>query len=176
MSGDAQIESYLTTVSAQLGAATILEREKITEEIAAHVHTLVEKHGESVDTVLARLGPPEKLGERYRAVLTVCQASRSYLPTELLTASFRCGIAGILTALIGLAGYWLGGFFLVFGGLTLFWAEINLGPNKPILIGASFGNILAILGSGFLLLLLSTFLLRAMLRLLGRRQTLVVLQ
>ena len=173
MSADMRIESYLKTVSAQLGAATIPEREKISEEIAAHVHDSVEKKGESMETVLTRLGPPERLGERYRESLTIYQASRSYSPIVLLMSSFRRGILGILAALLGLAGYWLGGILLVFGVLTLFWAAIHAQPHGPVPIGTSFKNIFELIGVGLLSLLLSTLLLRAILRFLGRRHAVI---
>ena len=171
MSTDAQIEGYLKIVSAQLGAATLAEREKIGGEIAAHIHTCVEQKSESVEAVLARLGPAEKLGERYREILVTCQASRSYSPVVLLMTSFRRGILGIIAALIGLAGYWLGGMLLVFGFLTLGWAAMHAGPDRPIPIGTSFLNIFEILGSGCLLVVLSTILLQATLRLLRRRHS-----
>lgn len=168
---DVQVESYLQTVSAQLGAASFTERDKINAEIAAHIHDSTEQKGETVDAVLARLGPPQKLGERYREILATCQASRSYSPVVLLMTSFRKGILGITAALIGLAGYWLGGILLVFGILALIWAALRGGPHNPVPIGTSFTNIFEILGSGCLLLVFSTILLQATLRLLRRRHS-----
>lgn len=171
MSADAQIESYLKTVSAQLGAASVAEREKIAAEITAHIYSSVEKQNESVDEVLARLGPAERLGESFREILATCQASRSYSPIVLLMASFRKGLLGILAGLIGVAGYWLGGTLLVFGGLSLIWAATHAGPHKPVPIGTSISNLLEISAGGIFFLLLSTVLLRAVLRLLRRRQS-----
>ena len=166
-----QIERYLKTVSAQLGAATVSEREKIAGEIAAHIRKWLENQGESVESVLARLGPPEGLGERYRELLMTRQASRSFWPTELLMASFRRGILGILAGLLGLAGYWLGGIRLVFGGLALFWDAMYGAGHRPLPIGSSFSNIFEIIGSGLFFLLFSTMLLRTALRLLLRSQS-----
>lgn len=171
MSTDAQIESYLKTVSAQLGAVNIAEREKIAAEITAHIHASINEKGESVETVLRRLGPAEQLGERYREILEICKASRSYSPMVLLMTSFRRGILGIIAALIGLAGYWLGGILLVFGTLALGWAALHAGPHKPVPIGTSFINIFETLGSGCVLLVLSTVLLQGTLRLLRRRES-----
>lgn len=170
MGTDAQIECYLKIMSAQLGSATLAEREKICGEIAAHVQDSVEGKSESVDSVLTRLGPPEQLGERYRGILATCQASRSCSPAILLTASFRQGILGIVAALVGLAGYWLGGLLLVSSALTLGLGIMQAKPHTPAPTG-TYIDIFKLVVGGCLSLLCSTILLQATLRLLRRRQS-----
>jgi hypothetical protein len=169
MSADEQIEIYIGRVTAQLGAASFDEREKVEGEVRRRILESAERPGENVESVLARLGAPEKLGERYHETLIASQASRSYSPVVLLTAAFRRGLPGIVGGLIGLAAYWLGVAMLVFGLLALIWAVTHTGPHVPV--GASMGNILKILGAGCFFVAFSTLLLRTLLRILQRRQS-----
>lgn len=162
MSADAQLEQYVNAVAGQLAFATTKEREEIAGEVEARVREKAAKPGESVESVLERMESPEKVAERYRDILT---ASRSYSPLVLLMASFRRGTPGVLAALIGLAGYWLGGILLVFGTLSLIWAAMHAGAHKPVPIGSSLSDILKIFASGCFFLVFTTLLLRATLRL-----------
>jgi hypothetical protein len=166
MSADAQLEQYVNDVTSQLAFATRLEREEIASKIQTQICERADRRGESVESVLARVESPEKVAEQYRDILT---ASRSYSPLVLLKASFRRGVPGVLAALIGVAGYWLGGFLLVFGTLALIWAATHAGAHKPVPIGSTVGGILKIFASGCFFMVFTTLLLRATLRLFRHR-------
>lgn len=112
MTVDMQLDSYLTALRLHLGPLTIAEREEIVREIGAHVRDSAEESRASVETVLARLGPAEKLAAQYREGLLIREASRSFSPVVLLRAALRLatkGVFGILVFFMGLFGYTMGG-------------------------------------------------------------------
>ncbi len=111
MTTEMQIESYLTTLRSHLGPLTIAEREEIVREINSHIRDSAEVAGVSVETILSRLGPPEKLAAQYREGLLIRTASRSFSPVVLMRAALRLatkGIFGVLVFLLGLFGYVIG--------------------------------------------------------------------
>ena len=84
MTQEMQIESYLTALRYHLGPLTIGEREEIVLEISAHIRDSAEEPGASIASVLAGLGPADKLAAQYRDGLLIRQASRSISPLLLL--------------------------------------------------------------------------------------------
>ena len=112
MTQEIQIESYLTALRYNLGPLTIGEREEIVREIGAHIRDSAEEPGASLSSVLAGLGPAERLAAQYRDGLLIRQASRSRSPLVLLRGALRLAtksIFGILVFLVGLFGYAIGG-------------------------------------------------------------------
>ena len=112
MTSDVQIENYITKLRIHLGPLAITEREEIVREISAHIRDSAEETGDSVENVLARLGPAEELAAQYRDGLLMRQASRSISPLVLLRATLRLatkGASGILVFFLGVFGYSMGG-------------------------------------------------------------------
>lgn len=111
MSKEQQIEVYLTALHGSLGPIQLNDREEIVREIAAHIRDSAEQPGGSIDAILQRLGPAEKLAAEYRDGLLIHQASRSVSPLLLLRALLRLttqGFSGVFVFLIALFGYVLG--------------------------------------------------------------------
>ncbi|MGA2352225.1 MAG: hypothetical protein ABSF70_17450 [Terracidiphilus sp.] len=118
MTTETQIESYLKALRTHLGPLTIAEREEIVREIGAHIRDSAEEPDVSVDSVLARLGPAEKLAAQYRDGLLISRASRSFSPLVLLRATLRLatqGVFGILVLFLGFFGYVTGGSLVLTG-------------------------------------------------------------
>jgi uncharacterized membrane protein len=112
MTQEMQIESYLTALRYHLGPLTIGEREEIVLEISAHMRDSAEEPGASIASVLAGLGPAEKIAAQYRDGLLIRRASRSFSPLVLLRGTLRLatkGVFGILVFFLGLFGYAIGG-------------------------------------------------------------------
>jgi uncharacterized membrane protein len=112
MTQEMQIESYLTALRYHLNPLVIGEREEIVREIGTHIRDSAEEPGASIESVLARLGPAEKLAAQYRDGLLIRQASRSNSPLVLLRGALRLAaksVFGILVFFVGLFGYGLGG-------------------------------------------------------------------
>ena len=111
MSKEQQIEVYLSALRVALGPIQHNEREEIVREIAAHIRDSAEQPGASVDVILQRLGPAEKLAGEYRDGELIRQASRSISPLLLLHALLRLttqGVSGLFVFLVALFGYVLG--------------------------------------------------------------------
>jgi len=105
---DPQIEQYLLSLGAHLAPMTLAEREDTLREIAAHIQDSMAESGESVATVIARLGSPEDLAPQYKEGLILRRASRSFSPLLLLRATLRYaskGVVGGLAFFLGLLGY-----------------------------------------------------------------------
>ena len=184
MTTELQIDNYLTALRLHLGPLTIAEREEIVREITAHIRDSAEESGASVETVLARLGPAEKLAAQYRDGLLIRQASRSNSPLVLLRATLRLatkGIFGILVFCLGLFGYMLGSCFFLTAFLKLifpantgmwlrndsifvFWGSSITPPGPPAYEVLGFWHIPLALFVGSLLLVLTTAAIRACLR------------
>ena len=183
MTTEMQIDSYLTVLRLHLGPLTIAEREEIVREITAHIRDSAEESGASVETVLARLGPAEKLAAQYRDGLLIRQASRSISPLVLLRGTLRLatkGVSGILVFFLAIFGYAMGAGFVLTGLLKpIFPANTGVWFNDERLISS--GTLFPapappaheILGMwyiplaltlGSLTLLLTTFLIRRSLR------------
>ena len=111
-----QIDSYLSSLRLHLGPLTLNDREEIVREIGAHVRDSVEESGASIETVLARLGPPQTLAAQYRDGLLIRQASRSISPLVLLRGALRLatkGVFGVFVFFVGILGYGVGGCFVL---------------------------------------------------------------
>lgn len=112
MTQEMQIENYLTALRQHLGPLTIGEREEIVLEIGAHIRDSAEEPGASIESVLGRLGPADKIAAQYRDGLLIRRASRSFSPLVLLRGTLRLatkGVFGILVFFVGLLGYAIGG-------------------------------------------------------------------
>lgn len=164
MNADPIIEAYLGKVRANLGSATASDEEEVVREVAARIQELAVEPGATAESALARLGPAEKVAHRYRDALLIVKASQSYSPVLLLRGSLKNGMVGILAFIFGLAGYWIGGCILVFGSLALIWSAVHYTPNAPTAIGTNMLQTIATVVAGAVLLVITSFLLRALLR------------
>ena len=109
---DSQIDRYLAALRSSLGPVTLAEREEILREIGAHIRDAVEAPGVTVDSVLERLGPPERIAAEYRNGVLIREASRSFSPVVLLRGALRLATQGFFGTLICCSccfGYALGG-------------------------------------------------------------------
>ncbi len=161
---DPQIEAYIRTVRAHLGSSTASEEEEVVRAINSRVQELAEEPGVSPQAVLEQLGPAKKLAHHYRDALLITKAGKSKSPTLLLRASARNGLPGILAFVLSLAGYWVGGIFMVYGILALVWSIIYFVPGAKAAIGLSVLQCIATVVAGAALIVLTTILLRALLR------------
>lgn len=189
MTVDTQLDAYITTLRLHLGQLTIAEREEIVREIAAHVRDSVEETGATVETILARLGPPLELACQYRDGLLISQASRSISPIVLLRATLHLatrGLSGIAVFFTAIFGYAIGGGLVLCGLLKpVFpsnagvWVSSGHLVSSGILFPAPAPPAHEVLGmwyipvvliAGSLTLLVTTTLIRACLRLSQRWQ------
>jgi hypothetical protein len=107
-----QIESYLTALRFNLGPISLAEREENVREISAHIRDSSEVPGTSLASVLAGLGPAEKLASQYRDGLLIRHASHSNSPLVLLRGALRLatkGVFGTVVFFVGMSGYLIGG-------------------------------------------------------------------
>jgi uncharacterized membrane protein len=182
MSKEILIDSYLTSLRSHLGPLTIQEREEIVREIGAHIRDSAEQSAASIEEILQRLGPAEKLAGEYRDGMLIRQASRSNSPLVLLRATLRLatrGVSGIAVFLLSILGYGLGGSLVltallkpVFPANTGMWIEngtllgwgTQTAPPPPAqeVLGLWYIPIMLTLGS--LTLLATTFAIRFSLR------------
>lgn len=174
MTDDEQIANYLSVLRTRLGSLGSAEQDEIAREIEAHIRDSVEKSVLSVDAVLERLGPPEELAAQYREGFLVGKASRSFSPLVLLRGSLRLpasGMFGILTFVVGLAGYFLGIGLVLFGVIVPIWILTHhaLHPSTSLLTGTASAFLLFLIGG--LLLLLTTLFIRSSLRIFQRWQS-----
>ncbi|HEX4757925.1 MAG TPA: hypothetical protein VH308_08080 [Terracidiphilus sp.] len=166
MAPEAEIDRYLDSVKARLRTVTSGEREEITGQISARIRDSLGELGASVETVLARLGPPEKLAVKYRDARLITKASDSYLPQVLLHALIRSGIQGVLVFVVGLIGYWLGGGLVAYGAVLMILTEVLPSAANRSAAGAA----LAMIGVGVLILFLITIALHYIIGFFRRRQ------
>jgi hypothetical protein len=164
MNRDPETEQYLAQVRAHLGSASAGEEEEVISEVAARIENLAARTGAAAKAVLVQMGPAEVLARRIRDAQLITRASRSNSPILLLHASLRNGFVGMLAFLVGLAGYWLGGSVFVFGALALLWSAVHYKPNAPAAIGSSMLVTFSTVAAGAAALVLTTFLLRTLLR------------
>lgn len=164
MNADPLIDSYLADVRAHLGSATASDEEEVVREVAARIQALAAKPDTTMEKALEQLGPSRKVAGRYRDALLIAKASRSKSPLLLLHASLRNGVVGILAFVVGLAGYWIGGCILVFGTLALLWSALHYTRDAEAAIGESMFQTLATAVAGAVVLVVTTLLLRAVLR------------
>jgi uncharacterized membrane protein len=165
MNRDPETEQYLARVRTNLGLATASEEEDVIREVAARIEDLSAQTGATAKSVLEQMGPAEKVARQIRNAQLIAKASRSNSPVLLLHASLKNGIPGVLAFLVGLAGYWLGGSIVIFGTLALLWSAIRYVPNAlhPA-IGSSMQQTFTTVVAGVAVLVLTTFLLRMLLR------------
>jgi uncharacterized membrane-anchored protein len=161
MNRDPEIEQYLAQVRGHLGSATASEEEEVIREVAARIEGLAANTGATAESVL---GPADTVARRIRDAQLITRASRSNSPLLLLHASLKNGIVGVLAFLVGLAGYWLGGSIVVFGTLSLLWSAVHYKPNASTAIGSGILQTLMTVVAGAVVLALTTFLLRTLLR------------
>jgi len=182
------IAAYLADLRTQLAPITLAEREEILREISAHIRDSAET-GTPIETVLARLGTPAQLAAEYRDGQLIRAASRSFSPVLLLRGTLRVatrGITGILVFFCATVGYIVGAGYIIGGALKPFFPNhISLFPTRAAKdawrqtgivtydvhheIFGWWGVPIAIV-SGVLLLILTTFAIRAFLRLSQRVQ------
>jgi len=116
MTSEMQIDNYLTALRIHLGPLTIAEREEIIREISAHIRDSAEEPGVSVESVLARLGPAQRLAAQYRDGLLIRRASRSISPLLLLRATLRLAtksVSWLFVLFCSVFGYLSGAGFVV---------------------------------------------------------------
>lgn len=169
---DPQVEGYVRAVRVHLGSATASEEEEVVREISSRIQGLAAEPGATPEAVLEQLGPAKKLARQYRDSLLIAKAGGSVYPPLLLHASVRNGIAGVFTYLAGLAGYGLGGMFMIYGMLALLWSAIQYAPEARAAMGVGILKSLAAVLSGAVIIVLTTLLLRALLRTSKRVRTL----
>ena len=185
-----QIDRYLVALRGQLGPMTLAEREEIVMEIGAHIRDSAEQTGASPEAILDRLGSPAELAAQYRDGLLIRQASHSISPLRLMRGALRLatkGVFGIAVFFVGLFGYILGGGLALSGMIkpilpanTGVWVRdgrlISSGtlfppPAAPAHEILGMWYIVIALTLGSLTLLLTSFLIRAALRLSQRWQS-----
>ena len=170
MNRDPETDQYLANVRVHLRSATVGEEEAVIREVAARIKDVAGKTGAATATVLESLGPADKVARQYRDAHLITKASRSNSPVLLLHASLRNGIPGVLAFLVGLAGYWVGGIIVIYGTLALLWSAVHYEMNAPVTIGSSMLQTFTTVVAGAIVLVLTTFLLRMLLRGSKRRE------
>ncbi|MGA8764843.1 MAG: hypothetical protein WB562_18385 [Candidatus Sulfotelmatobacter sp.] len=116
---ESMIRRYLMELQTALRGISSAEREEILCEIEAHIaDSLAGERGNeaAVERVLASLGSPQKLAERYRTEFLLARAGRSFSPWLLLRTSWRwaqTGFKGMMVFFVALVGYGTGVAFTV---------------------------------------------------------------
>jgi hypothetical protein len=164
MNADPKAEAYLANVRANLRSATASEEEEVVREISTLIELLAAKPNMTTESAISLLGPAKNAAILYRNALLIAKAGNSWFPPLLLNASLRNGIPGVLAFLVGLAGYWIGGFALVFGVLSLLWSAVHHGPHSQIIVGSSVVQLIEPVVIGAVILFVTTLLLRVSLR------------
>ena len=172
MSTDEKIEVYLAGLRTHLRSATASEEEETVNAVGTRIQELAAKPGMNVESAIDELGPAAKVAGRYRDALLIAKASKSTSPILLLHASLRNGVMGVLVFLLGLAGYWLGGCIVVFGTLALLWSAAHYKPDANAAIGSSMLQTLMTVIAGAAIIVLTTLLLRVLLRISKRTKLL----
>lgn len=109
------IERYLAQLKKALHGASAEEQEEILSDIRSLIQEHVEEGGETVDAVLARLGPAEALADNYRVEGLLVRAAYSSAPLDLIRAACRWSVRGLIgfaTAALVFYGYLMGLAFL----------------------------------------------------------------
>ncbi len=119
---DAQqkIETYLGSVRARLRGIDETDVRDIVTELRSHITDKVAASGgvtaARVDAALAALGTPEELAAQYITDNLLAKAEITRSPVRILDALFRwasLSVAGFLVLLASIAGYFLGGSFVL---------------------------------------------------------------
>ena len=159
-----QIEAYIRAVRSHLGSATASQEEEVVLEINARIQELAAEPDATPEAVLEQLGPARKLARQYRDSLLIRKAVESVYPPLLLHASLRNGMTGIFAYFAGVAGYGFGGLFMIYGMLALIWSAIQYAPEARTALGVGVFQSVASVVIGAVLIVLTTLLLRALLR------------
>lgn len=183
MTAEQQVDHYLAAFRIQLGPIAPEDREEFVREIRAHIRDSAEQTGVAVSAILTELGTPKDLAAQYRDGLLIRQASRSLSPAKLMRGALRLatkGVSGVTVFLLGMFGYAMGGGFVLSGLLKpILPANTGVWINEGHLV--SFGTLFPrpvapayeVLGMWYILLaltlgstmiLLTSFLIRTMLR------------
>ena len=104
---DTRVERYLEGLESALKGAPVGEKLDLLNEIRAHILDAVEG-GTEVERVLAGLGTPRELVERYRMEGMLRQASHTFSPWVLLRTAWRwafTGVRGFFVFLFAMVGY-----------------------------------------------------------------------
>ena len=138
---DARVGKYLLELDTRLSGVAAEEKNDILREIRAHILDSL-AGGATVEPVLAGLGTPKELAERYRMEAMLTRASQSFSPWVLLQTAWRwafSGVKGMLVFLVGLFGY------LTAVAMTI---SVILKPFMPWQVGLWIGPDTFILGVG----------------------------
>lgn len=109
-------QEYLQSLRSHLKSLPAATREEIVLEIASHIQDALSQPGASLDAILARLGPPERVAAAYRDNFLLRRARRSFSPVVMAHAAVRLatkGIFGFLVFLCAMVGYSVGGSFVL---------------------------------------------------------------
>ncbi|HEY3929310.1 MAG TPA: DUF1700 domain-containing protein [Candidatus Koribacter sp.] len=166
-------QEYLQSLRSHLKSLPATTREEIVLEIASHIQDALSQPGASLEAILARLGPPERVAAAYRDNFLMRRARRSFSPIVIAHAAVRLatkGIFGFLVFLCAIIGYSIGGSFVFLAlmkpilphntGLWIGGPEVvNMGvrfppPGPPAheVLGQTIIPVCLILGTGIVLL------------------------
>jgi hypothetical protein len=115
-----RIEEYLVKLRMLLRGMNDDDVHEIVLELRAHITDKATASGEvtaaKVDSALASLGSPEELANQYLADALLSRAQISRSPVRILEGLFRwasLSVAGFFVMLGSIAGYFLGGAFML---------------------------------------------------------------
>ncbi|HEY3929311.1 MAG TPA: DUF1700 domain-containing protein [Candidatus Koribacter sp.] len=166
-------QEYLQSLRSYLKSLPSETREEIVLEIASHIQDALAQPGASLDAILARLGPPERVAAAYRDNFLLRRARRSFSPVVAAHAAVRLatkGIFGFIVAACATVGYCFGGGMVlvalmkpIFPRHTGLWVSgghvINSGVIFPIpappaheILGQAIIPICLVLGTAIVLL------------------------
>ena len=138
---DSRVGKYLLELDSRLAGVAPEEKNDILREIRSHILDSVEG-GAAVEPVLAGLGTPQELAERYRLEAMLTRASQSFSPWVLIQTAWRwafMGVKGMLVFLVGMFGY------LTAVAMTI---SVILKPFMPSQVGLWIGPDTFVLGVG----------------------------
>ena len=122
IASDAQtkIDAYLLKLRGRLQGANDAEVREIVEELRSHIMDKASAGGEiteaGVDKALIALGSPEELAKEYLTDNLLARTESSRSPVRILGSLFRwasLSVAGFFVLLASIAGYFLGGAFIL---------------------------------------------------------------
>jgi len=149
MTTESQVNDYLARLRASLTGMTLAEREDIMQEIRMHIRERSSDPQTSIEEVLAGLGPADELAQQYRTGLLVQKARHSISPVPILRATLRwatTGMEGFIVFTVAIAGYLMGGGFLLLALIKPFlprYTGLWVGPGEfsfSIRLGATMTN------------------------------------
>lgn len=115
-----KIETYLGSVRARLRGIDETDVRDIVTELRSHITDKVAASGgitaARVDAALAALGTPEELADQYITDNLLAKAEITRSPVRILDVLFRwasVSVAGFFVLLASIAGYFLGGSFVL---------------------------------------------------------------